>query len=229
MGARPERGAGASGSQPGQTLGACSIFLSHSVHQTVDAAPCPFQGQFFFFVLFFLFFYFFTHSLSLSRLVVFVHVLLFGDGVPLWKTRQKGFEVMTSTLGEFDEGLRSSAKSPAILLNAMASKDLIHEFFKDYDGFLQPVIANLKELIKGKPFYCEHLKKVVHVVAVFHGFEADLIERYKAGGSCSLSFPLLSSIDCGMQLGLFIRRLQAGEQALQALLQCVSQPALSHL
>jgi len=62
-------------------------------------------------------------------LVVFVHVLLFGDGVPLWKSKQKGFEVLTSTLGELDEGLRSSSKSPAILLNAMASKDLIQEFF----------------------------------------------------------------------------------------------------
>ena len=83
-------------------------------------------------------------------IVVFLHILLFGDGVPLWKTRQKGFEVLTSTLGEFDEGLRSSPKSPAILLNAMASKDMIQDFFKTYENFLLPVIADLKELVKGK-------------------------------------------------------------------------------
>jgi len=36
--------------------------------------------------------------------VLFVHVLFFGDGIQLWKRNQKGFEVLTATLGEFSEG-----------------------------------------------------------------------------------------------------------------------------
>ena len=114
--------------------------------------------------------------------VIFLHILLFADGVPLFKKRQKGFEVLTSTLGEFDEGLRSSSKSPAILMNMMASKDILLNFFKSYDQFLTPIVAELQELINGKEFYCEELKEKVVVIAAFHGFEADFIGRCKAGG-----------------------------------------------
>lgn len=36
--------------------------------------------------------------------VIFLHILFFGDGIQLWKRNQKGYEVITSTLGEFSEG-----------------------------------------------------------------------------------------------------------------------------
>jgi hypothetical protein len=36
--------------------------------------------------------------------IVCVHVLLFGDGIQLFRYNQQGFEVITSTLGEFNHG-----------------------------------------------------------------------------------------------------------------------------
>jgi len=101
--------------------------------------------------------------------------------VPLWKSKQKGYEVITSTLGEFDEGLRSSSTSPAILMNMMASKSIVENFYRGFDGMMQPLIGEMKELIKGRRFYCEALRHDVLVIAAFHGFESDLIERCKAG------------------------------------------------
>ena len=39
-------------------------------------------------------------------LVIFLPILLFGDGIQFWKLHQQGYEVIiTCTLGEFDEGL----------------------------------------------------------------------------------------------------------------------------
>jgi len=61
--------------------------------------------------LFFLSLFF---SFFLFPLVIFLHILLFGDGIQFWKLRQQGYEVITCTLGEFDEGLRASTTSPAI-------------------------------------------------------------------------------------------------------------------
>ena len=103
---------------------------------------------------------------------------------------QKGYEVITCTLGEFDEGLRSSPKSPAILMNLMASKAMLDHFFASYDAFMETVVHDFKELIAGKRFYCTYLKKSVYVFVAFHGFESDLIGRCKAGMSLSLSFLL---------------------------------------
>jgi len=40
-----------------------------------------------------------------SPRVLFLHILYFGDGIQLWKRNQQGYEVVTSTLGEFSEGI----------------------------------------------------------------------------------------------------------------------------
>jgi len=123
------------------------------------------------------------HHVPLLFPVLYLHVLLFGDGMQLWKLRQQGFEVITSTLGEFDEGLRSSTKSPAIQLNFMASKkNQVEGFGGSYDRILELFVAEFVELAGGVAYWCEHLKAVVTVVAVFHGFEGDMPGRYKAGG-----------------------------------------------
>ena len=39
--------------------------------------------------------------------IFFIHLLLFGDGMPIFKMRQQGFQVLTTTCGEFDEGITS--------------------------------------------------------------------------------------------------------------------------
>ena len=46
--------------------------------------------------------------------IAFVHILLFGDGFPLWKLKQQGFEVIKSN------------NSPAIQLNLVASKHIMN-------------------------------------------------------------------------------------------------------
>lgn len=144
---------------------------------------------FFLFILFFSFFFlfspFFTDFFLSSGclVVIFLHLLLFGDGMQLWKLRQQGFEVITSTLGEFDEGLRSSTHSPAIQLNFMASKRIQEEVFGGkYDNILELFRPDLEDLACGVDFWCDNLRGPVTVVAVMHGFEGDLPGKYKAGG-----------------------------------------------
>ena len=124
----------------------------------------------------------FLAALANQERVVFIHGLLFGDGLPLWKLRQQSFEVVTTTLGEFDEGLRSSFNSPAIQVNAMASKEMQKTFFKGYDGLLAIFKADFDALSKGVRFWCEALQQTVTVFGVFHGFEGDLPARCQAGG-----------------------------------------------
>jgi len=130
--------------------------------------------------LFFLSLFF---SFFLFPLVIFLHILLFGDGIQFWKLRQQGYEVITCTLGEFDEGLRASTTSPAIQICFMASKQIQQKHFQgSYDTILDLFLADLEALISGVPFYCQYLQRVMTVVAVFHGFEADLPGRCKANG-----------------------------------------------
>lgn len=124
----------------------------------------------------------FIEATNRGESVLFLHVLLFGDGLPLWKLRQQSFEVVTSTLGEFDEGMRSSFNSPAIQLNTMASKEIVTNFFQGYDGILNLFREEFDDLIKGQRFWCHHLQCNALVFAVFHGFEGDLPARCKAGG-----------------------------------------------
>jgi len=121
--------------------------------------------------------------LETNKRVVFLHLLMFGDGMQLWKRRQQGFEVITTTLGEFDEGLRSSTRSPAIQMNLIASKkNQIEVFGGSYDRILDLFVPELEELVCGVDFWCAHLNTIVTVVALFHGEEGDLPGRYKAGG-----------------------------------------------
>lgn len=121
--------------------------------------------------------------LASGRRLLFLHLLLFGDGMQLWKRRQQSFEVITSTLGEFDEGLRASTRSPAIQLNLIAShKNQLEVFGGSTDRILELFLPELDELASGVEFWCEHLKCVTTVVAVFHGQEGDMPDRYKKGG-----------------------------------------------
>lgn len=124
----------------------------------------------------------YLRAIANDEKVLFLHVLLFGDGLPLWKLRQQSFEVITSTLGEFDEGMRSSFNSPAIQVNTMASKEIVQNFFRGYDGVLKAFQPDFDDLIKGERFWCECLGKSVTVIAAFHGLEGDLPARCQAGG-----------------------------------------------
>jgi hypothetical protein len=130
--------------------------------------------------------------------VVFVHIMLFGDGLPLWKKKSGGFEVINCTLAEFEEGTKSSPNSPAIMNNCVLSKNLIYSFFKDYQGVLKIFTNDFNELAKGKKFYCNYLKKTVTVIGLFYGFQGDSPGRSQAscfkrpGGktTCDCSFCL---------------------------------------
>lgn len=115
--------------------------------------------------------------------ILFLHLLLFGDGIVLWKNRQQSYEVLTTTLGEFDEGLRSSTRSPAIQINTILSKKLLGEHFSgSFDQVLDLFVDDLVELARGIPVFCHYQQKPCLVVAVFHGFEADLMFRSTLGG-----------------------------------------------
>jgi len=124
----------------------------------------------------------YIQQITKGKKVVVVHVLLFGDGIPLWRYRQQSFEVVTSTLGEFSEGLRSSNNSPATQVNIMASKVIIRDFLHGYDGVIRLFKPDFDALMEGVEFWCAHLNTQVTVFGVFHGFEGDLLGRCKAGG-----------------------------------------------
>lgn len=45
---------------------------------------------------------------------LFMHLLLFWDGFPLWRRRITGYGVVAITCGEFPHGMRGSRNSPGI-------------------------------------------------------------------------------------------------------------------
>lgn len=113
---------------------------------------------------------------------IFAHILLFGGGLPLWKLRQQGYEVVASNLGEFNEGLRSSFNSPATQVNLVASKEIVENFFHGYDGMIKALLPDFRDLVKGVDLWCSHLQETVRVFGVFHGLEGDLPGRCQFGG-----------------------------------------------
>lgn len=110
---------------------------------------------------------------------IFLHELNFEDGFPLWRYRKMEYFVWTTTLGEFDEGVRGSVTSPAIIIQSAYNQKL-----KDEVGGIAFFQREMKEskvqMIKGVDMHVAALGCVAHVFMVFHGMEGDAPARTEA-------------------------------------------------
>lgn len=105
---------------------------------------------------------------------IFLHELNFEDGFPLFRYRKMEYFVWTSTLGEFDEGIRSAVTSPAIMVQTCYT-DAIKKDVGGINYFQKKMKISKDRLIRGIIMYVAALGRTALVFSVFHGMEGDIM------------------------------------------------------
>lgn len=102
-------------------------------------------------------------------LVVFLHDLLFVDGYPLWEKKTSGYYLWAATLGEFNEDVKASIRSPAVQPMLVCTSEQNEKAPGGINFFLKLQSEARHKLIRGVKMFVTYLQKEAYVFSAFHG------------------------------------------------------------